>query len=107
MVKIVIENLAQKEVCSHNHSNTILTLLHAEQVDWMIACGGKGRCTTCKFIVVSGMEQLAPDTMAENKYRQTGQLLQNERLACQARLLGTCHIRVPDEYKLPHMVYTS
>lgn len=107
MVKIVIENLAQKELSEVDSSNSILKEVQAHFVDWMHACGGKGRCTTCKMIVVEGMDQLSRLTPAELKYRALGQLAENERLACQTRALGSCRIRVPDESKMPHMKYTT
>jgi 2Fe-2S ferredoxin len=107
MVKITIENLAQKEIVSRNHENSIIKLIHGEGIDWMHACGTKGRCTTCKMIVVQGAEFLSPLTSGELRYRQLGALNNNERLACQTRASGEIVIRVPDEYKLPHLTYTS
>jgi 2Fe-2S ferredoxin len=107
MVKITIENLAQKEIAASNRENSIIKLIHSEGIDWMHACGTKGRCTTCKMIVVKGAEHLSPLTAAEISYRKTGMLLSNERLACQAKTSGDIVIRVPEEYKLPHLTYTS
>jgi len=107
MVKIVIENLAQKELSDVDSSKSILNVLQSHFIDWMHACGGKGRCTTCKMIVVEGMGQLSPPSPAELKYSGLGQLAENERMACQTRALGSCRIRVPEESKLPHMDYTS
>ncbi|MEY4929787.1 MAG: hypothetical protein RI909_511 [Bacteroidota bacterium] len=106
MVKIVIENLAQKELLEVDPSKSILRVVQDHSIDWMHACGGKGRCTTCKMMVVEGMDQLSRLTPAELKYRDLDQLAENERLACQARALGSCRIRVPDESKMPHMKYT-
>ena len=85
MVKIVIENLAQKQLSDVDPSKSILTVVQSHFIDWMHACGGKGRCTTCKVIVVEGMDQLSRLTPAELKYRSLGQLAENERLACQTR----------------------
>jgi 2Fe-2S ferredoxin len=107
MVKIVIENLAQKQLLNVDQSKSILNVLQSHFIDWMHACGGKGRCTTCKMIVIEGMDQLSRPTPAEIKYHSLGQLAENERLACQARALGSCRIRVPEESKMPHMDYTS
>ncbi len=107
MVKIVIENLAQKELSYKGSPNSILQLVQSNFIDWMHACGGKGRCTTCKMIVVKGMENLSPPTAAEMKYLIDGQLAENERLACQTRAQGNCRVRIPDENKMPHMIYTS
>lgn len=106
MVKIVIENMAQKEVHGKAGSSA-LRLLHENMVDWMHACGGQGRCTTCKMIVVAGAEALSPLTDAEQRYRAKNELGKAERLACQAKISGTCHVRVPEEYKLPHLIYTE
>ncbi len=86
-------------------SRSILALLQAERVDWMHACGGKGRCTTCKFTIVSGAEYLSPVTHHELRYRQQGLLRDNERLACQVRTVDDLVIRVPEEGKLPHIKY--
>lgn len=107
MVKIVIENLAQKELVFTESPDSMLSLVQANYIDWMHACGGKGRCTTCKMIVTMGMENLSPPSPVEVRYRSQGHLAANERLACQTKALGICRIRVPDESKMPHQVYTS
>lgn len=107
MVKIVIENLAQKEVSAIGSGTSVLKLVQANYIDWMHACGGKGRCTTCKFEIVEGGDQLSPLSAAELSYRDKGELGDTERLACQASVLGECRIRIPDESKLPHMTYSD
>lgn len=107
MVKIVIENLAQKEVLSSGEVNSVLSLLQSNYIDWMHACGGKGRCTTCKMIVIEGGDQLGPLSGAELNYQKRGELAANERLACQTSLVGMCKIRVPEETKLPHVTYSN
>ena len=107
MVKITIENLGQKELVSPNQPHSILQVVQSNFIDWMHACGGKGRCTTCKMIVMEGGDHLSPPTRAELDYRKLGQLATNERLACQTIALGTCCVRVPEECKLPHVDYSS
>ena len=117
MVKIVIENLGQKEVVITDFKLSVLHHLHSHFIDWMHACGGKGRCTSCKMKVIHGMENLTPASPAEKKYALEGQLQKDERLACQVRLvpspipivIGTASlvIRVPEDSKLPHVNYTS
>lgn len=106
MVKIVIENLGKKELLVNDLSQTVLRLIHSHYVDWMHSCGGKGRCTTCKMIVLSGMENISSLSEAEIKYRLERALAENERLACQVVISGTIFIRVPEAYKLPHVVYS-
>lgn len=85
---------------------TLLAALHAAGHDWMHACGGKGRCTTCRMEVLSGAENLTPATEAELLYHRAGRLLPHERLSCQTRLPeGQLTARVPQGTKLPHVTY--
>jgi ferredoxin, 2Fe-2S len=107
MVKIVIENLAKKEVPVKDFTRPVIFQIHAGLVDWMHACGMKGRCTTCKMIILEGMENLTPLSDAELKYRNLGALGDGERLACQAMTSGDLRIMVPDECKLPHLIYST
>jgi 2Fe-2S ferredoxin len=107
VVKIVIENLAQKEVLISDPSQSLLTAFQEASIDWMHACGGKGRCTTCRFKIVEGKDNLAPLTNPELKYRMQGRLLEDERLACQARAVSDCRVAVPEACKLPHMRYSD
>jgi ferredoxin, 2Fe-2S len=106
MVKIVIENLGQKEIMVNDPAKPVLRLIQEAGIDWMTDCGGKGRCTTCRAIVISGGENLTPNSPAELKYRSLGALYSNERLMCQVRTKGDLVLRVPDDTKLPHMKYS-
>jgi len=107
MVKIVIENLAQKEVTGNGKRTSVLKLFQLNYIDWMHTCGGKGRCTTCKMVVLEGADQLTALSEAELNYQKKGYLNRNERLACQAIVVGVCKVRVPEECKLPHLVYSD
>lgn len=107
MVKIVIENLGQKEIISNDSSRSLLRTIHEAGVDWMTGCGGKGRCTTCKAIILEGGAGLPPLSPAEVRYRNMGALAPNERLTCQVRPVVNLRLRVPEEYKLPHLHYSE
>jgi len=107
MAVIVIKNLEEKTLEVQDFSKTLLQHLHGNGIDWMFTCGAKGRCTTCKVIVLEGIENLEPKTNVEQKYEGQGLLGKNERLTCQARIRGSVTIQVPEEYKLPHMKYSS
>jgi len=107
MAVIVIKNLGEKAIEVQDFSRSILQHLQGNGTDWMFACGGKGRCTTCKAIVLNGLENLEPKTAAETKYETLGLLGPNERLTCQARIRGSVTINVPEECKLPHMKYSD
>jgi 2Fe-2S ferredoxin len=105
MARIVIRNWSEKTIEVTDLSKTLLGHFHDHNLDWMHACGGKGRCTTCKAIVIDGIENLQPITAAEQKYRQLGALADTERLTCQVKIMGDITVLVPDEYKLPHIQY--
>lgn len=85
---------------------TLLAALQAAGHDWMHACGGRGRCTSCRVQVVRGLELLTPPTDPELRYHRAGRLLAHERLTCQARLpAGEVVGRVPEATRLPHVRY--
>ncbi len=85
---------------------TLLAAIQGVGHDWRHACGGKGRCTTCRVQVLAGAQNLTPLTAPELRYRAAGYLLATERLTCQARLLqGDVLGRVPEATKLPHVQY--
>ena len=107
MVKIVIENLGKKELTVNDLSLSVLQHIHAHFIDWMHACGGKGRCTTCKMIIVRGRENTSPLSAAEQEYRKQKALGESDRLSCQTRISGDVVIRVPDEYKFRHLKYSE
>ncbi len=107
MPTIVIKNLNNRRLqAPNNNSLSVLNIIHDHHIDWMFACGAKGRCTTCKMIVVEGQEHLPPLNEVENKYFQKGLLRPNERLACQVKLNQDLVIEVPDQNKFPHISYS-
>ena len=108
MLKITIQNLFQKEIISLHVDRKVIDLIHENHIDWMHACGKKGRCTTCKIMVVEGMANLSPLTDREENFRETGSLATHERLSCQAKLVkGEIVFRVAEENKFFHMDYSE
>lgn len=107
MPKILIRNLNNKVIIANDDSYSILNNIHTAGIDWMHACGAKGRCTTCKMVVHSGLDSLGPDSEAESKFRALGKLRDNERLTCQNVLKGDLEISVAEASKFPHMKYTD
>ncbi len=106
MVQLRIQNLGNRAIESENTERKVIELIHENGIDWMHACGKKGRCTTCKMSILEGQENLSSDTAQEQHFREQNRLLPNERLACQAHLLhGILTIRVPDSSKFPHLTY--
>ena len=108
MNTIVIENLYNKVAHTKKaEGGTVIEVLHANKIDWMHACGAKGRCTTCKMVVIEGAENLGELAPPEVKFLEKKQLYDNERLACQCYAKGDIVIRVPNVNKLPHLKYSD
>lgn len=109
MPKITIINLSNQEILISptDLRKSVLTYIHEFGIDWMHSCGKKGKCTTCKMIIIEGMENLESLTPSEEKFKEEKKLLDNERLACQAKLVGDITIKVPKQYQLPHIQYTD
>ena len=107
MASIVIRNLSEKTIQNPNLSKPLLWIFLENGIDWMHACGGKGRCTTCKAEILKGEENLIPKSPVEIRYESENQLAVNERLCCQAKLMqGDLEIQIPDESKLAHVQYS-
>jgi 2Fe-2S ferredoxin len=107
MPRIVIKNFFEKTLEIQDLEKTLLHHLHTNRIDWMHACGGKGRCTTCKVVILDGANHGNDLTLAEQRYRKQNALKSHERLACQLVINGDITISVPDEYKLQHIHYSS
>tara|TARA_R110002012_G_scaffold193734_6_gene361502 strand:+ start:10054 stop:10404 length:351 start_codon:yes stop_codon:yes gene_type:complete len=108
MPQIVIENLFNLRIDSISVHRKVIEIIHENGIDWMHACGKKGRCTTCKIILKSGEENLSPPTKAELDFLNQGRLKPGERLACQAELQsGEIIVRVGKFNKFPHIEYSE
>lgn len=108
MGTIVVKNLESKTIDCAVKKERLLDIL-LKETDWMHACGGKGRCTTCKAVFHSGIEQLQEMTTNEVRFAKLGKLSANERLSCQVYLEGNEQvvISVAEENKLPHLTYSD
>ena len=107
MPQITIQNISNKTVKFQEFSKTVLKIFQENQIDWMHACGGNGRCTTCKMVVLEGTGNLSPLNHLELKMLRADRLEPGERLACQCSASGNLLIKVPDQNKLPHIIYTD
>ena len=107
MPTITIKNLDNKSIIYTDTNQSVLSILHENNIDWMHACGKKGRCTTCKMIVHVGLDNITDVTEFEKKYKLRGQLSANERLTCQCQALDDIVISVPESSKMPHINYSA
>lgn len=76
-------------------NENLLDVLNANKVSINQACGANGSCTTCRVIIVQGLENLTPRTEIETERATERQFLENERLACQTDLLDSVTIQIP------------
>ena len=106
MPRITVENINGKSIDCQSKTERLLDILLRDG-DWMHTCGGKGRCTTCRVEVKSGMENLSDRTDSELNYFNLSLLKNNERLSCQAVCTGDLVISVPEKCKLPHIKYSN
>ena len=107
MPQIQVENLQGLQLnIPEGTTKSVLQIVQENFVDWMHACGGKGRCTSCRMQVREGLQQLSDPTRFEQKMKEKGRLRPDERLACQTHVLGgQIVVRVPPETQLPHLTY--
>ncbi len=104
MANLIIRNIGGRQV-PVGAEKVLLRYIQEAGIDWMHACGAKGRCTTCKMRVIAGMEHLGSRSAAEIKFFAAGRLRRDERLACQCRAMGDVTVEVPAESQLPHLKY--
>ena len=107
MIKVTIHNLFGKTITCNSKTKKLLDVLQENYVDWMHACGAKGRCTTCSAIVLDGAENIEALTAPEEKFMALKRLQPNTRLSCQAVVTGDIVISAPELYKLPHQKYSE
>ena len=74
---------------------TILTASVRAEIPHAHACGGKARCSTCRVLVLEGVEMCGPRTEREEKLAQQLHFGDNIRLACQTTAHGDLSIRRP------------
>jgi adenylate cyclase len=73
---------------------TVLSASLGEQLDHAHACGGRGRCTTCRVLVEAGDAHCPPPTAAEAEALALNGLEAPIRLACQLAPVGDVRVRV-------------
>jgi len=85
--RVKVLNLGSQEF-EGIENQSIMEVLYRHGYELDNACGGHGQCTSCKVIVLEGMENLYPPEIEEAETIEEKGLEENERLACQAKLNG-------------------
>ena len=62
-------------------------------ISHMAECGGKGKCTTCRVMILDGLENCLPRNIPERKMAQLKGFVPEVRLGCQTRVTGPVKCR--------------
>jgi len=73
-------------------NETLLDAARRANVPLGNSCGGIGICARCRVRVVEGAENLSAPTSVEERVSKQRDLAADERLACQAVVLGDCAV---------------
>ena len=72
---------------------TILTASLRKKIPHLNACGGMGKCSTCRVEILSGLEYCSDKTDEENILTKRLNLPETIRLACQTKVNGNLKYR--------------
>ena len=73
--------------------NTILEANLAAHINHTHACGGQGKCSTCRVSVMNGIENCNPRNKEEQQIAEKLNFPIEVRLACQTKITGNISIR--------------
>jgi adenylate cyclase len=72
---------------------TILEISRANAIDHVCVCGGQAKCSTCRVVVIDGLENCTPRTPGEARMAKLKGFGPELRLACQTRVTGPVRLR--------------
>lgn len=70
----------------------LMRVLHQKNIAVASSCRGEGICGNCRLFIVSGQENLSPATESEKFLREKYPIKPNQRISCQADVLGDIQI---------------
>jgi adenylate cyclase len=88
-----IEILPDGSETEASEQETILQALLRSGVPQAHVCGGKARCSTCRLLVLQGLENCSPRHAREQHIAERLHFPPNIRLACQTKVSGPIKIR--------------
>lgn len=89
-----IENNQKKDkLILAEKGKTILEISLENQIPHIHACGGNAKCSTCRVMVIEGMDNLSPPSQLEIKLSQKKGFSKNIRLACQTKVFGKLKLK--------------
>lgn len=87
MKQFVVDFLRDKPI-TVDEGQTVLAASLAAGISHYHSCGGKAQCSTCRILILEGMENLSSYSDKETALRQKLPFPKNIRLACQCYITG-------------------
>ena len=72
---------------------TLLEIAREAGIPHASACGGNGRCSTCRVVILEHPEHCEPRNAVEAKLARAKGFEDNIRLACQTCITGSVKLR--------------
>ena len=91
MAKITF--LPDNKECESFNDLTILEIAKRNKIPHVSACGGNGDCTTCRLLILEGVENCSPETEKEKILIDKAHTMKGFRLACQTTIKGNITAR--------------
>ena len=88
-----INLLPDNKILDAEDGDLILDTTLKNDITHAHACGGEGKCTTCRVLVLSGLENCSDPTEKEQSVKERIHSTEEFRLACQTRIGGDMTIR--------------
>ncbi|HEY8374954.1 MAG TPA: adenylate/guanylate cyclase domain-containing protein [Nannocystis sp.] len=89
----IVEFERERCIQADDPDRTLLEIALAAGIPHASACGGQGRCSTCRVLVLDHPEHLTPATEVEQRLARVKGFEPNIRAACQTRVLGDVRVR--------------
>ncbi len=77
-----------------NEGDNLLDSLNANMLSISQSCDANGTCTTCRVLILKGLENCGPRNDIESEIAEERKFSANERLACQTLIYGNIEIEI-------------
>ena len=88
-----IDFLPDNKKFDAHEGETILQTASRNGIPHVNACGGEGKCTTCRLLILEGIENCSPETEKEISLKEKAHTTEEFRLACQTTISGDITVR--------------
>ena len=88
-----IEFLPDNKIFEVESGESILQTAARNGIPHVNACGGEGKCTTCRLLILDGIENCSPETEKEIVLKEKAHTTDEFRLACQTTITGDVTVR--------------